>query len=185
MKIIAMILAGGRSQRMGTSKALLSIHGQRLIDRTQSIVEELRPLVDSVVISGFVPNVANTISDTTPFEGPLGGIASVATELLRSNEPAEGLLVVPVDLPLLTAEALRPLVEHFNEHRPTAVHFAGHWLPALFRLDEQLISGAKPNGSVRGLLNGLGAAILPLIQPLPFSNANTPEQWAQLTRSLK
>jgi molybdopterin-guanine dinucleotide biosynthesis protein A len=70
------ILAGGRSTRMGTNKALLQFGGARLIDR---LVRTLLPLFDELLI------VANDLApyadlgvavwpDRVPDKGSLGGI---------------------------------------------------------------------------------------------------------------
>lgn len=166
---------------MGTSKALLSIGGLRLIDRTRHVLEELKPFVRRVVVSGAVPGT-DFIPDLEPFHGPVGGVASTAKECLA--EGGDGLLVVPVDLPLLTADSLRPLVTYFSEHKPRAICFEGNWLPAIFPLNEDLFVQCGRNTSVHGLLKSLRFVTLPLpSNVLAFSNANTPEDWAKLTRS--
>ncbi len=166
---------------MGTSKALLSIGGLRMIDRTQHVLHELKPFVRRVVVSGEVPGV-EFIPDLEPFQGPVGGIVSVARECL--SDGCDGLLVLPVDLPLLTADSLRPLVTYFNEHKPGAVCFEGNWLPAIFRLNENLIFQCGQNKSIHGLLKSLcfvTVASPPDVRSL--ANANTPNDWAELTRS--
>ncbi len=181
LSITAVILAGGRSTRMGKSKALLSIGGLRMIDRTQHVLHELKPFVGRVVVSGEVPGV-EFVPDLEPFQGPVGGIASVARECLSNG--CDGLLVLPVDLPLLTADSLRPLVTYFNEHKPNAVCFEGNWLPAIFRLNKDLIFQCGQNESIHGLLKSLcfvTVASPPDVRSL--ANANTPNDWAELTRS--
>ncbi|MCB9254160.1 MAG: molybdenum cofactor guanylyltransferase [Bdellovibrionaceae bacterium] len=181
LSITAVILAGGRSRRMGTSKALLSIGGLRMIERTRQVLHELKPFVQRVVVSGEVPGV-EFIPDLKPFQGPVGGVASTARECL--SDSCEGLLVVPVDLPLLTADSLRPLVTYFNGHKPNAVCFEGNWLPAIFRLNEDLIFRCGQNESIHGLLKSLGfVTMAPPSDVRSLANANTPHDWAELTRS--
>ncbi len=180
LNLTAVILAGGRSSRMGTSKALLPMNGQRLIDRTRSILNELAPRIQQVVVSGSVPET-DFIPDVVPFRGPVGGIASAAKELISGG--TDGLLVVPVDLPLLTPEALLPLITFFRKEKPSAVCFQESWLPAIFQLNENLISQCERNRSIHSLLVNLDFDSLAISDPKALTNANTPEEWARLTGS--
>jgi len=166
---------------MGTSKALLSIGGLRLVDRTRHVLDELKPFVRRVIVSGEVPGIA-FIPDLKPFQGPVGGVASAARECLADG--CDGLLVVPVDLPRLTADSLRPLVTYFNEHKPNALCFEDNWLPAIFRLNEDLIFQCGQNESIHGLLKSrCFVTIAPPTDVGALANANTPKEWAELTRS--
>ncbi len=180
LNITAVILAGGRSSRMGTSKALLSNGGLYQIDRTRQILSELKPFVRRVVVSGAVPGT-DFIPDLEPFSGPVGGVASAAKACLVDS--SDGLLVVPVDLPLLTSASLVPLLSYFTENEPSAICFEGEWLPAIFRLNENLIVQCGRNGSIHGLLKRLSFVTLPSPDRRALANANTPEDWAQLTGS--
>ena len=72
----AIVLAGGKSSRMGSSKALLPIDGEPLIVH---IVRALRQLFDEIVIVGTaqVPLPAlpeKLICDEVPYQGPLAGL---------------------------------------------------------------------------------------------------------------
>lgn len=72
----AIILAGGRSSRMGTPKALLPFDDEPLI---LHIVRILQPLVDEVVVVGSpgqpLPDIpARIVHDDVAYQGPVGGI---------------------------------------------------------------------------------------------------------------
>ncbi len=74
----AIILAGGKSRRMGQDKSLLKIVGQSMIER---IVEKLRPHFDELIISANEVEKYRfldlpVIADKTPDQGPLMGILS-------------------------------------------------------------------------------------------------------------
>jgi molybdopterin-guanine dinucleotide biosynthesis protein A len=77
------VLAGGRSRRMGTDKALLVVDGQRLVDRS---VARLQAVADDVVvasgrrhISGLaVPQVADRLRAPGPLAGLVAGLGAAA-----------------------------------------------------------------------------------------------------------
>jgi len=70
------ILAGGRSSRMGTNKALLLMNGQRLIDRVAGV---MRGIFQDVAIVGCEPGTYAELNlpcvrDLLPGKASLGGI---------------------------------------------------------------------------------------------------------------
>ncbi|WP_447756946.1 molybdenum cofactor guanylyltransferase [Sphingopyxis fribergensis] len=68
MKTLGAVLAGGRSSRFGSDKALAMLDGRSLLDHA---VAALRPYCDAVVVVG-----RDEIADwPRPGMGPLGGIA--------------------------------------------------------------------------------------------------------------
>ena len=72
----AIVLAGGRSSRMGTSKAMLPFDGEPLIAH---IVRTLRPHVGEIVIVAApgqeLPSLpATVVHDEIAFQGPVGGL---------------------------------------------------------------------------------------------------------------
>jgi molybdenum cofactor guanylyltransferase len=77
-KATAIILAGGRSSRMGADKSLLSVDGQPIIER---ICERLAGRFDQILISANEPEKLaflglEIVPDRIPGQGPLMGIAS-------------------------------------------------------------------------------------------------------------
>jgi len=100
------ILAGGRSTRMGTDKALLHYAGRPLIAHA---VDSLKSAGLEPCIVGTRPDLAayaRVIEDLHPGRGPLGGI-----EAALASSGSERNLFVPVDLPLLPPVFLRYLLE--------------------------------------------------------------------------
>lgn len=78
MNISGIVLAGGKSTRMGRDKAWVELGGKPLIVR---VLESLRPVVDDVVIVTNEPEKfskldARCVRDTIPGEGPLIGLQS-------------------------------------------------------------------------------------------------------------
>lgn len=104
--LTGLILAGGRSTRLGRDKVELSVDGQRLLARTAGLAREF---CVRVAVSGRDPAGLGLdlpwLPDDAPGQGPLGGIL---TGLTRLGGP---LLVLACDLPLLTRDTVARLAE--------------------------------------------------------------------------
>lgn len=92
----AAVLAGGRSSRMGTNKALLEVGGRGMLDRTADL---LRPLVDDLFIVAdnggpYAGLGLPVIPDLHHGRGPIGGIHAA---LRRAAHPR--VLCVATDMP--------------------------------------------------------------------------------------
>lgn len=105
------ILAGGRSSRMGTDKALLHFNGRPLIAHAMDI---LKAAGLPVTIAGAQPEAhdelesyAPVLPDSETDLGPLGGICAA---LAVSN--TEYAVFLPVDLPLLPSSLVACLLHH-------------------------------------------------------------------------
>lgn len=112
IQIAAYVLAGGGSTRFGRDKALVEFAGKPMLAR---MIELMRTLTGEIKIVATMEKYAEfeaeTLEDRWPGEGPLGGIV---TSLVHSqdNEPtSEWNIIVSCDMPFLTAEWLRFLVE--------------------------------------------------------------------------
>ncbi len=112
MKVTAIVLAGGKSRRLGSvgSKALQTIAGKSLIER---VADRVRPLTDQILVVTAreqfnLPAAcrAEILTDLYPDKGPLGGIY---TGLLAARSPHS--LVVACDMPFLNTELLRYMAE--------------------------------------------------------------------------
>lgn len=69
------VLAGGRSSRMGRDKALLPWHGRTLLEHMRGLLRQAG--AQRVWVSGAYPAFAG-IPDRIAHCGPLGGLYSVA-----------------------------------------------------------------------------------------------------------
>ena len=108
MSHAAVLLAGGKSSRMGRDKAALPVNGEPLWQRQLAILRATQPA--ELFISGksdgpYADCGVEILADEIPGCGPLGGIA---TALRRCK--SERLLVLAVDMPAMTAEFLRALL---------------------------------------------------------------------------
>lgn len=108
----AIVLAGGRSRRMGTSKAALEWHGSTLLRRAVGLVGRA---VDGPVVVvraagqelAALPSDAEVAEDAREGRGPLQGIAA---GLARIGERAAVVYVTGVDAPLLHPAFVRHVV---------------------------------------------------------------------------
>ncbi len=103
------ILAGGRSRRMGTSKALVPLQGVALLDR---VVARVAPQVDDLAISTNValpapfPQLADPIGD---FQGPLAGILAALEWAMRLGHAT--VATFPCDTPFLPLDVVSRLAD--------------------------------------------------------------------------
>ncbi len=108
----AVVLAGGRSSRLGRDKAAVEVAGVPLLDR---VLRAVAPVCGRVVVAGPARQLAlGTLAPGRPDpvwcrEDPPGGgpVAAVAAAL--PHVAADRVFVLAVDLPFLTARALRAL----------------------------------------------------------------------------
>ena len=108
MKFSAVILAGGKSSRMGCDKAWVEVKGQPLLARQIALVRELAPA--DLFISGRVDTDYNSLgcpvlADEFADAGPLAGIAA---GLKAASAPL--VLVLAVDMHDMTSAALGQLL---------------------------------------------------------------------------
>jgi len=115
----AVLLAGGKSSRMGADKAGVLIQGQPLWRRQLATLRALGP--DEIFISGrdtgpYAGEGLEILKDLHVERGPLGGLEAA---LVRTKEPY--LVVLAIDLPAMRADFLARLVELAIRHGRSAV----------------------------------------------------------------
>lgn len=166
--IAGVILAGGRSSRMGRNKALLEFNGRPLVDHMIELLQEIG-LVD-IFVSGTLDGY-NCVPDSTPYDGPAAAIRDTLCQL----HAWQGVLFIPVDMPFLTPEILRYLLA-----RGEGAHYEGWPLPLYWPVEKTPGAGS----SVRQVAEEAGLAVLPLSPSFSrhFLNLNTPEEWREAVR---
>lgn len=151
--LTGILLAGGSSSRFGSPKALAEYEGETLADRAWRLLEEACDERLAVGPGGLAD----------PGTGP---VAAIAAGLRAAKN--ELVVVIPVDMPLLTPEALRQLAAACRDvataqRGPLPCAIARHTLPA-FETGERRL---------RTVLDGLDTARLELAEKL-LANVNTP-----------
>ena len=109
MSHAAVLLAGGKSSRMGRDKSALLVNGEPLWQHQLATLHATEPA--ELFISGksdgpYADCGVEILTDEFPDCGPLGGIA---TALRRCK--SDYVLVLAVDMPAMTAEFLRTLLD--------------------------------------------------------------------------
>lgn len=107
-KITGIILAGGKSSRMGSDKGMLELHGKKFIEY---IIEAIKPVVDEIIIVANNFNYNDfgykIVRDLVKDCGPMGGIYS---GLMVSE--TEKNLILSCDIPDIRTETLQQIISH-------------------------------------------------------------------------
>jgi molybdopterin-guanine dinucleotide biosynthesis protein A len=137
------VLAGGRSSRMGTDKALLQYAEQPLIARAVALLRSAG--LEAHIVGSRLDLVAYApvIKDLHPDCGPLGGI-----EAALAASTSEWNVFLPVDLPLVPSIFVRYLIERAGINGSAAA------IPTLAGKPEPLCAVYR-----RELLPGIRAAL--------------------------
>lgn len=177
---IGVVLAGGRSTRMGRDKALLDWHGRPLIEHQIALLHASG--LQTVHVSGERPGYAG-VPDAQADAGPIGGLAGIAAASADAL-----LLVIPVDMPRLRPALLQRLREAHSD--AGCVRFGGHVLPMRLRLDASLrralsalLAEVEPGRrSLRALQQRVGLVELPLAadEAAALLDCNTLATWKEV-----
>lgn len=183
----AILLAGGRSSRMGRDKAELVLNGKSLLEWQAAKLRSLG--VREILLSGegHYCTGTRTVPDVYPGRGPLGGLHACLSAASTAH-----CIVLSVDVPLVPSAVLRALMERHaaSGAEATVLCHGDRWEPLIGVYDSALAdrtgalirNGAPP---VKALLRAVRAEVLPVEDdPAAFLNCNTPETFVQIQRIL-
>lgn len=187
--ITGVILAGGKSSRMGQNKALLPFQDKALIE---NVAEKLKGIFSRVILSVNSPDAFSylhlaRVMDRYPETGPMGAIASV----LESGE--KRVFCVACDMPFLNESLIEFICSYDDadavipmwQDRPEVLH-ALYSRPLLPFFQESLsksrykLTDALDKSRVR-YLNELEVKKLDS-QGNSFRNINTPAEYDALIK---
>ena len=103
---VGFVLAGGRSSRMGSEKALIELAGEPLVAHAIRILRKAGLTVWIAGARSPLDCYAQVVPDTEPDRGPLGGICTAL-----AFTAAKRAIFLPVDMPLLPAALVLLLLE--------------------------------------------------------------------------
>ena len=189
--VSVVVLAGGKSSRLGADKALLLLDGQPLIART---VQQLSTLSDDLIVVTNTPKrfeplglAARLVTDERPDEGSLMGIYS-GLKAARHRHA----LVVACDMPFLNPPLLRYMLSMTPGYDVVIPRLAGMleplhavygrtclpWIVSLLNEGRRKIVAFLPYVKVRYVEEHEIDRFDPL--HLSFVNINTPQDWEQV-----
>lgn len=201
MTVTGIVLAGGRSTRMGRDKASLPFGAETLLERAIRIVGEVADEVVVVAQEGSNPVLVHRsatreggvglpvriVHDSAEHQGPLAGIAA---GLSASHSGVN--IVVACDMPLIRPAVLRRLVDLLGDADICVAVVDGHASPLCAVYRSSVAGVAQP------LLAGGERRVMALLDRVPtkrveaamfrdldpdlesFVSCNTPEAYAAL-----
>lgn len=182
-KLSMVVLAGGKSSRMGNNKADLMYRDKTFLEWQ---IEKGKQLgISDLIVSGYQGSGCQEriAADRYKERGPLGGLESAFRQAVHDN-----CMVITVDMPLLPAAELKCLIRAFRKASGSAMVMKhGERTEPLIGIyktcaaeaaEQELLSG---KGSVFGLLNRTGYTIYESGGPEDwFWNVNSPVQYRGL-----
>jgi CTP:molybdopterin cytidylyltransferase MocA len=180
------IVAAGRSSRMGTPKAAIEIDGEPVLVRLARIFVEagLDPLI--VVASGEAMDVALDIQGAVLVEGDPDApmIDSIAHGIDRAGPLPVGAVIQPVDAFYTSKEMVAALLDGAMDGAKILAHggVAGHPVYAPRSTFEAI--RARPEGGLREVLETSAAAMIEFADKRVLADIDTPEElerWSKNT----
>ena len=180
--LYGLVLAGGKSTRMGEDKSLISYFG---LEHRIYLAKMIAPFCEKTYISCQENQLSenldgcNPLIDLVPSKGPMSGLISAFL-----THPNAAWLVIPCDLPLFSAKNITQLITERNvQGIATVFSSANHdypepligiWEPSAFPLIEQQYKVG--NYSLLNILNNNHIFLVPALDPEGLTNVNTPEE---------
>jgi molybdenum cofactor guanylyltransferase len=192
--LAALVLAGGRSRRMGQDKALLQVDGQPLIARVCQVALACTPAVYSLTpwperYRPLVPAAVQFLPEPLPAAGaiPSGPLVGLARSL--GQVQAAWVLVLACDLPRLAAAPLQHWAAQLPDLPATTLAYVprqgDRWEPlcGFYRSASQPALAQFVEAGERSLQRWLSSHPVAPIPAAPaelFYNLNTPADLAAL-----
>ncbi len=190
--ITLIILAGGKSTRMGTDKALLKIQEKNLIE---IVYDNLKELASEIIISTNNPDVTipgtKTVADIYKNIGPAGGIYSA---LSVSNSQKN--IIISVDTPFVTKTVFEYLLNPENSKANVCIVSENNSLHPLIGIYSKQFTEIlqkeiqKGNYKIRDIIKKTSYEIIDVYEKEfydkhLFQNINTKEDYLSALKNLQ
>lgn len=178
--IAVAVLAGGEGSRIGGAKPLVRLGGKTLIERAY---DRARGWSSTSIVSIRSPEQIGScqlpwITDAAGIDGPLSGLAAALEWTCRHG--AQGLLIIPCDMPFLPDDLPKRLLGEVGELDAAVASSGGELHPvcsfwrnaAIYEFPRYCASGRR---SLKGFAEHLGFLEVewPAGPPDPFFNINS------------
>jgi len=200
MRAGAVVLAGGRSSRMGQAKALLDWHGISAVEHAVGVVRDGADGGPVCVVrapgQGLPPLAAIVVEDPAAYGGPL---VALHAGLVALEGRCEAVFACGVDTPLLAPAFVRAVLRALRDGDDAVVPVIGgraQPLLAAYRVGLAPVLGELLQGGALGLREIPGACAVRALSEHELledaglaaadphlrsaANANTAEEWAAL-----
>ena len=185
--ILAVVLAGGKSQRFGQDKSQVKLQNKLLIDY---ILEEIVDEFEETLIIANEPikfMQSKNISVTKDFKsglGPLGGVLTAMKWIKKNHKKYQWISTFPSDTPFFTKKELKYFYKKirinesklfFIKSEETRHNIFGLWsLELMDQLEADIMRGER---KVEVWANSIGVNTVNIDykKPDPFFNINTKE----------
>jgi len=190
--IASILLSAGLSQRFASLKALANLNGETVIERLQKMLISSQADEIIVVLGAHADEIKphllnhNKVKFVYNKDYNFGQTSSFKTGLRSISDRIEGVLLLPVDHPLIEQKTIDTLIRYFLDHSPLIVLPAfggqkGH--PPLFSasLKEEFLALDNQSG-----LNSIAhahqseTAVLSVNDPGVVQSFNTQEEFEAL-----
>jgi len=181
-EVHGIVLAGGKSSRMGTDKALLPIHGVPLITHITNLLltvcQEVTVVVSAEkqgVYKAAVSPQVRFAQDVYQGHGPLAGLHAGLLAMKQSY----GFLFA-CDMPLFSRDLFDLMSEQTADGQRDAVLCPGQPFHAFYHKRTAMIAEAclqKDERRMSAFLEAIAPVYLPSVEERCFLNLNTPEDY--------
>ncbi len=195
MKLLGLVAAAGKSERMGRPKALLPLDDELFVTRLARVLlgASASPVVVTVPEPPDDIPVRNALTDIdvvvtrnlAPADGLAGSIATALADSLHVSSDVDALVLCPVDMPFVTRALVHELVAAVSEGALAAVPVVdgarGHPLVVARALFGELADCAQGGGARAVLDRHEGElALLPWADARVVCNINTPADYERV-----
>ena len=181
--ITGVVLAGGKSSRMKTDKALIKYQNITLLEHQINL---LKTVFDKVIISANTQEYSFTgtaiINDDEKSKGPIGGILSAL-----KNTETEYIFILSVDMPFINKDLIQELIKDVSTYDIAIPVYNGKYEPTCAVYSKKCISIIETqirskNNKLIDFINICNAKFIDinsnseLYSDKIFTNLNTPEE---------
>jgi len=185
------LISGGESRRMGSPKALLPYHGKTFIEHLIQVTRHPRVGTLRVVLGAQANEIGKTLGEHAAnaivnADWQKGQLSSIQAAIRSLPPGSSGLILCPVDHPIISATLIGELIEAFDASGksialPIYRRKRGH--PVIFRstlFDELLV--ASPDIGARQVVwaHAGDIAEVPTEEEGVLLNINDPETWKRV-----